>query len=61
VFGQEFTAAFQPPDREKERPSWNKGAKALGMISVCPHAEGGMRFTFPPDVDFPTPCRRGFI
>jgi hypothetical protein len=25
-FGQEFPAAFQERDREKERASWNKGA-----------------------------------
>jgi hypothetical protein len=26
VFGQEFPAAFQARDREKERASWNRGA-----------------------------------
>jgi hypothetical protein len=26
AFGQEFPAAFQDRDREKERASWNKGA-----------------------------------
>jgi len=29
VFGQEFPAAFQQRDREKERASWNKGANGL--------------------------------
>ena len=29
VFGQEFPAAFQQSDREKERASWNKGADVL--------------------------------
>jgi hypothetical protein len=28
-FGQEFPAAFQERDREKERASWNQGAQGL--------------------------------
>jgi hypothetical protein len=34
VFGQEFPAAFQERDREKERASWNKGAYVLRLVFV---------------------------
>jgi hypothetical protein len=51
LFGKEFPGAFQPREREKEPASWTEARRYGGMISVCLHAEGGMRFTFPPSGD----------
>ena len=48
VFGQEFPAAFQERDREKERTARNKGANVVAAKIAVALAEGGMRFTFPP-------------
>jgi hypothetical protein len=47
VFDQEFPAAIQERDREKEGASWINGAYISGH-NLRLGSEGGMRFAFPP-------------
>ena len=52
VFGQEFPAAFQERNGEKERAPGTKACRYCGMILAI---KGGMRFAFPPDSDWLRP------